>query len=934
MLNITKITPRGHAADSGGALIAYLQATEYYRGADGKEQSSSQWFGRAAAALGLSGSVQKEDMDQLIEGYAPDGRALVQNAGERPIWRPELDDQGRPLLDRHGKERGRWDGRTPAFDLTFSAPKSLSVLFAATDGSERDALLDAHSRAVRATLDYLEDRIETRRGKSGRDVIGVRGLAASLHTHFASREVRDGEQDCGDPQVHTHALLYNLCQGVDGKWATIDGHELFSAPKTLGALYRSELAANLRDLGYGIEKTRHLNDRGEPTGDVFFEVAGVSQEICDHFSKRCHSVEAYMRAHHVDAQHAALATRKNKDEPTFSELSEIWGRTIEGLRRETPDLLPEPHELKRQPDKVESLGDRQIIDAIEEKAAVWTRHDLLRQIAQERPGMRIPELLQELDDFTQRNSIERVAPEQIHADDRGRTVAKRHTEDRFASQSMLEVERRIIDSARARKDETRHALPPDQIAVSVERYEQSKGYRLSQEQRAAVEHLTGPGGVSILAGRAGTGKTSTIGAVVEAYRAAGYEVHGVATAWQAARKLEAESGIASRSIRAFSSAISRGQMTLAPRSVVIVDEAGMVGSRALERVQAAADKSGAKLILLGDHHQLQAVEAGGPLRLLSRTVGAAKLTEIRRQEWSAGRDAANAFYAAPDRLRSRAENQTLGAAILAKLKTSAQILPAESTKQAREDLVTDYLASNTPAREKLVLAGTRRDCAAMNSAIRDGMKKSGQLAARDYEIATEAGALPVAAGDRVRFGRKDQRLGVVNGTTAIIESIGADTQGRMIVRARVESDITKEQGRVLSWPADRAVSLDHAYAMTVHRSQGEGRREVYQLAHKGMTDRHLQLVAFTRAKRQFRLYGSDQDLDPRLLPERIGADRLKANAIEHRRPARSPQRQERQARGPFRPAGIVQRARSVVESVRAHIRARLGIETQRQGRVR
>jgi conjugative relaxase-like TrwC/TraI family protein len=941
MLNITKITPRGKAADSGGALIAYLQATEYYRAADGQEQSSSLWYGKSAAALGLHGVVAKDDMNQLIEGFAPDGRPLVQNAGEKPVWRPELDDKGQPRLDRHGNERGRWDGRTPAFDLTFSAPKSMSVLFAATHGSERDELLEAHSKAVRSTLEYLEQRLETRRGKGGKEVIGVKGIAASLHTHFASREVRDGElsQDCGDPQVHTHALLYNLCQGEDDRWATIDGNELLGSPKTLGALYRSELAANLRDLGYGIEQTRQLNDRGEPTGDVFVETTGVGKEIRDHFSKRRQSVEAYMREHNVEAQHAALATRKTKDEPTFSELTEIWSRTIDGLRRDNPELLPSTTELKQLPDRVEPMTDQQIIAALEEKQAVWNRHDLLRHLAQERPGTRINELVQEVDAFTKRNGIERVKPEQIHADDRGLTLAKRHTEDRFASTSMLEVEQKMLTEARSRRDDTQHALAPEQVAAAVERYEKQRGFQLSQEQRAGVDHLAGKGGVGILAGRAGTGKTSTIGAVVDAYKEAGYQVLGVATAWQAARKLEAESGIESKSIRAFSSAIDKGTLQLKPRSLVIVDEAGMVGTRALEHVQSAVDKAGGKLLLLGDHHQLQAVEAGGPLRLLSKTVGAAQLTEIRRQEWQPGLETARSFYDAPDRLRSRGENRELGAAILDKLKRSATIVPAESTKQAREDLVTDWLASPTPAAEKLILAGTRRDCDALNRSVRDGLRKAGKLGAKDHEIATDAGTLGVAAGDRVRFGKRDKDVGVVNGSVAVIERVYRGKDGQVTVQGRVESDIKSEHGRALTWAADRKLSIEHAYAITVHKSQGEGRGEVYQLAHKGMTDRHLQLVAFTRAKRSFKLYGSDQDLDPRLLPERIGTDRFKDNASEHRRsqaPARASQPRRSQApskapSAPFKPVGVyslVDRARAALTSVRDNldrVRVRLGL---------
>jgi uncharacterized membrane protein len=201
--------------------------------------------------------------------------------------------------------------------------------------------------------------------------------------------------------------------------------------------------------------------------------------------------------------------------------------------------------------------------------------------------------------------------------------------------------------------------------------------------------------------------------------------------------------------------------------------------------------------------------------------------------------------------------------------------------------------------------------------------------------------------NRVRFGKRDKVLGVVNGSLAVIERVSRSKGGQVTVHARVESDIKAEHARTLSWSADRKLAVEHAYAITVRKSQGEGRREIYQLAHKGMTDRHLQLVAFTREKRSFKLYGSDQDLVPRLLPERVGTDRFKDNASEHRRaapsPARAgqPQRSQAPAKAPsvpFKPVGVyslVDRARAALSAVRANlekVRVRLGLDDRRPAR--
>ena len=203
-------------------------------------------------------------------------------------------------------------------------------------------------------------------------------------------------------------------------------------------------------------------------------------------------------------------------------------------------------------------------------------------------------------------------------------------------------------------------------------------------------------------------------------------------------------------------------------------------------------------------------------------------------------------------------------------------------------LITEYLSDPTPAREKLITAGKRADVKALNLAVREGLKKGNQLGTVEHTFAVldrgEAGTMAISTRDRVRFGKKDRDLNVVNGHTGIVESFGTDAKGRLTMNVRLESDVKGDEGRrVCVVPADYK-NLQLAYASTVHKAQGQGKEKVYHLADTGMADRQLSLVAFTRTKGAYKLYGADADLDPSFLGERMGTDRMKANALEARKP--------------------------------------------------
>jgi len=886
MLTITALTARGTSSKSGADIIAYLKATEYMRDKDGHTVAASSWWGRGADALGLSGQpVDESAMDALAQGFAPDGTKLCRNAGEKPRWEIKRDDQGNVLLDKQGKERGQWvGGHRVGFDLTFSADKSFSVAFAAASPEERDRLREAHDRAVDDALTYLEERVETRRGKAGKDVIPVNGLVVSKHLHAGSRDL--------DPQIHTHCLCYGVGQGEDGKWSTYDAVELYRNKMTAGALYRCALARNLQDLGYGIEKRPELDADGEETGRVYFRIAGISDEVCDAFSKRRAAILDFQQKHGGSAQQACLATRKNKDEPAYDELTTMWSAALDRMRRDDPTTFRTTEELKgRKSDLGEVVGDEKILERLHEHESIFTQEALVERLALEHVGRMSPkDILREADDFVKRAGVEAVAPEPIHSDDRGRTLARRHTADRYASKATIALEQVVVDRAKIRQHDNGVRVDKKLVDAEVKKYEQEHGFTLTTEQRRMVDWVaTETGGLAAVQGRAGTGKTAVAGAWIAAMKADGRGVIGAAVGWDAARKLEAESGIKSYSTTSLIGQLDRGKLKLNPKSVVVLDEAGMAGLQTVARLQEHVDRAGAKLVLQGDLKQLQPVDAGSPFRLAIEAVGERSLTDIRRQRSQSDRDTAAAFYADGGYcLRSRAENKRLGDGVLARLKKHNQLEAYGSQKEAMDGLVADYVADATPAREKLILAGKRSDVRTLNLAVRTELKKVGRLGREEHTLDVldrgEAGTLAVSIGDRVRFGKKDLKLNVVNGNGGIVESFGRDADGRLTLTVRLESDVKADEGRRVRVVPAEYKNLQHAYASTVHKAQGQGKERVYHLADTGMTDRQLSLVAFTRTKGSYKLYGADADLDPAFLSERMGTDRMKANALEAREP--------------------------------------------------
>jgi Ti-type conjugative transfer relaxase TraA len=447
-----------------------------------------------------------------------------------------------------------------------------------------------------------------------------------------------------------------------------------------------------------------------------------------------------------------------------------------------------------------------------------------------------------------------LRPEQ--RDEFGRTLEPA----RYSTKEMIAVERQMADSA-DRMAESRT------FGVSRGKVEQAIADRpfLAEEQRQAVRHITGPERIEAVVGIAGAGKSTMLGAARQAWEAEGYEVLGAALAGKAAEGLEESSGIRSRTLASFERSWERGRDALSARSVLVIDEAGMVGSRQLSRVLAEADRAGAKVVLVGDPEQLQPIGPGAAFRAVTERAGFVELGEIRRQREGWQREASVNFarHRAAEGLSAYAEH--------------GAIRFEDDIGAARNAIVGDVIGDMDarPNGSRLVLAHRRADVADLNDAIRTVRQGRGELQGEHLYQTTE-GERAFAAGDRLLFRENNRDLGVKNGMLGTVERA---EPGRLEVR--LDNASGPGLGRRVSVSMADYAAVDHGYATTIHKAQGATVDRTYVLA-SGTMDRHLTYVSMTRHRDEVALYaGREEFRDVDALSARLSRAGLKETTLDY-----------------------------------------------------
>ena len=894
-------------SSTGGAdgVVAYLTETEYLLAEQG-EAGGTVWFaGKGAEALGLRDGMEITEiscaMKRMLNGQHPEtGAALVQNAGDIT------------------------QTRVMGHDFTYSPPKGFSLLAAMAETEEQKWFRAALAEAAGVGMEYLGNFAQTRSGSASQGTIQYEhaDIVYSAHMHFASREQ--------DPQMHVHMMVYNEGRGADGKWRALETQGMLAARKDADRIATAHLAGLVQARGYQVESVDILDRKGEPTGATTWTVAGMPKEMERAFSKRRQQIEAYIDAHPgASAQTACLETRAAKDEPPLATLAKMWREeiaaeakthgwksTAEQYRTAVPMHAP-THDWR-------AWDAIALVDAIHEQAkrSTVTMSNIEAAVAMHATAI---DMVQ-----TQQIAAEIAAAHFVDIGARGGAgAALSETQPLYVSHRWLTMERNIIGIALASRNDRYHAVDASEIDRQIHAFQQSKGFHMADEQVAAIRHLAqDTGAVAVLEGLAGTGKTTSIVVAVNAWQSRGCRVIGVSTSESATRKLAEESGITD----AWNGAklldmIKRGQVRLTRDDVIIMDEAGMMDTKQAHAIMIAAQHAQggpAKIVIMGDVRQLQSVSGGSPMAAVRDAIGSAKLEGVRRQEgdqliitkllYGTDKDGhlrTDQETRTPDEIRAQS-----GAAIR-EMERQKMVAVHDSHADAVRDIAQGFTSSRVPLDQRIALTHTHADREKLNAEIRPILREQGVITGDDHAVKQPgARTLAVAIGDRVVFDKNHQfriertakgarvaadartwaardkdgkaldQVRVVNGGSATVEAIRAEKDSHRIT-VRLHSDDKKIDGTRLSWLVEAAgdaktPGFGHAYATTVHRSQGQTMRDVYHLGNASASNSSV-LVAFSRIRTNrdgtYHLAGDTESIDA-LKNYAIGRLDVQRNALD------------------------------------------------------
>lgn len=482
------------------------------------------------------------------------------------------------------------------------------------------------------------------------------------------------------------------------------------------------------------------------------------------------------------------------------------------------DIVPfTVDQLKRNPDL--------ILNHISDKKAVFSRTDIMRGLAQF------------IDDP---QALRRAADRALASRELVQVTGDKDNE--FTTREFQSIENKLSDRVigMASSGGFRVSSKNAHLAIKRENGKLQKhvGANLSDEQIKAIHHILKPNQLSAVVGLAGSGKSTLLSVARQAWEKQGYQVHGVALAGKAADSLQLSSGISSRTIASLEASWKNGYEPVACGDVVVIDEVGMVGTRQLERVSKQLEERGCKLVLVGDPDQLQPIQAGKPFRNIVKKTNAAKLTEIRRQNtnWQrqASRDLANGNVTKA--LQTYADHKA--------------VHDSEAREQAITTLVDDYIAdwqAHGENKSRLALAHRRKDVHAINQAIRTARKENDDNSQDEVLFQTDHGPRAFVAGDRLLFTRNDRDLNVRNGMLATVALV-KDEQ----LTVRFDGNNSSNQPN-LTFSPQEFPSIDHGFAVTIHRSQGCTVDRSFVFSSKSL-DKNLSYVALTRHRKETGFY--------------------------------------------------------------------------------
>jgi len=434
-------------------------------------------------------------------------------------------------------------------------------------------------------------------------------------------------------------------------------------------------------------------------------------------------------------------------------------------------------------------------------------------------------------------------------------------EQLYTAREMIELERAMIERAQAMSETSSYGVRVWDVEGAIARANADladQGAQLSSEQIGAIESVTGDEQIAVVSGLAGAGKSTMLAAAREAWEAQGFRVRGSALSGKAAEGLQEASGIQSRTLASYQRGWEMGYGELEAGDVFVIDEAGMVGSRQLAGFICEAEKRGAKIVLVGDEEQLQAINGGSAFRAIADRLTTSKLEEVRRQKEDWQREASKDFAA----------ERTIEA--LEAYDAHGAIRFEETTDDALSALVRDYVADirTHPEASRIALAHRRVDIRDLNQGIRDELKAADKIG-EDQVFRTRDGLRAFGTGDRLMFLENNRELDVKNGMIGTV--VGIDETGLTV-------DL--DNGRQVAFDPRNYQAFDHGYACTVHKAQGVTVDNALVYATRSM-DRHLAYVAMTRHRDSVQMYvGRDEMINMRSLTKNLSNSGVKATTLD------------------------------------------------------
>ncbi len=850
----------GKGCDGGEYYINSAQVDDYYlnQGVEVHREPPGRWYDPAGTMPAITDgeTVNAETFRAQLGGYDPrTGVALVKGAGAEHV---------------------------SGYDFTFSAPKAISAIWSQLDPEQRDAIEAAQQAAVRRALQFMSDKAGISRRGAGGVIKENVNLIAALWPHASSRE--------NDPQLHTHSTVFNLARCEDGTYRTIDVNQILKWQTAIAGVYHTELAAKLTD---------SLGIRCEVKEDEFiFDVPDVPEAIKEHWSKRSQAIKAATKDLATDALSKAvldkitLETRDKKSELPRDELLARWveeGQEL-GFTRKQAEAYFNQGELKPlAPEEIQDIAAK-AAQRLTFSQSVFAESAAYAMVGVMMQGRGTAADIEAAGDWLVNQHLVFLGN-----DLKGHRV--------YSTQEMIDLERQMIEDAQhecwAALDATAshaagaiasHVQPDDVVDAAIRA---KKG--MSQEQALAVRHACfDTRMVSIVEGSAGAGKSFTMESVKAVYEKQGYTLQGLALSWSAAGVLSEEAKIAhTRAIEGFVRELATGKIKLDAKSVVLIDEGGLVGSRHMAAILAASKKAGTKVILTGDSLQLAPVEAGGAMEAIIEVIGSARIDEVRRQGSHVRNDPVKyaEFQWQRDAVLQFAHGRAAEA--LQAYQDHGLVKLTENHATAIDAMIADWneYRLSEGAGTALLLANDNETVRELNARVRELLRAEGKLGEDVITLRTtdlkNTATIPFAIGDKVMFRKNDKKLGiqgdqtkdeqrrtagVFNRTQGTILSIRMDGDVP-IIKVKLDKGGTVEirAGKGGYWDAaKKAVPLQHAMGTTIYASQGMTVSQSFLLDSRHI-ERRLAYVGMSRAREKCRVYIDKEAVHERMM-ERLGTD--------------------------------------------------------------